>query len=383
MARARIIDSEAEAPPESDRLADWPHPRETKGLTGHGAAEAVFAEAVASGRLHHGWLVTGEEGIGKATLAYRIARFLLAQPEELPATTARLDPPDERTTRQVASQSHPGLYVVRRAWDQSGKKFRQTIAIDEVRALRHFLQRTSVTPWRVVVVDTADDLNLNSANAILKSLEEPPPRTVFLILSAAPGRLLPTIRSRCRVLRLEPLGAADLKTAVSETCDAANRPTPDAEEMPLLARLGRGSVRRVLQLMEGNALTIAEALSALLLTLPALDRVALHKLAGQTGSRETETYTITFDLLQEMLAEVMRAAALGESPKRFPRLRGLINLMPPDSLADWAGLWETIAQARGEAERLNLDKTALLLTVFEKIDQTAKAASKRAGVAGR
>ena len=373
MARARIVDAEAEAPPEADRLAGWPHPRETRALYGHGAAEAIIGDAIASGRLHHGWLITGEEGIGKATFAYRLARFLLAQPETLPGAAPSLDAPDERTARQVASLSHPGLFVVRRAWDMAGKKFRQSIAIDEVRALRHFLQRTAATPWRVVVVDTADDLNLNSANAILKSLEEPPVRTVFLILSNAPGRLLPTIRSRCRVLRLEPLGAADLKAAVAQACEASERAAPDAEEMPVLARLGRGSARRVLQLMEGNALSIAEALTGLLASLPKLDRIALHKLVAVTGSRETETYTIAFDLLEEMLAEAMRAAALDEAPKRFPRLKALAKLMQEGSLADWGELWETIRQARGEAERLNLDKAALMLTVFEKIDETAKA----------
>jgi DNA polymerase III subunit delta' len=376
MARARIIDSEAEAPPQSDQLAGWLHPRETGTLHGQPQAEATIADAIASGRLHHGWLITGEEGTGKATFAYRIARFLLAQPEALPGAVPSLDAPDERTTRQIASLAHPGLFVVRRAWDAAGKKFRQTIAIDEVRALRHFLQRTAATPWRVVVVDTADDLNPNSANAILKSLEEPPRRTVFLILSNAPGRLLPTIRSRCRLLRLEPLGRDDLRRAVADACALAGRPAPDAEEMPALARLGRGSVRRVLQLMDGNALTIAEALTGLLAGLPTLDRAALHKLAAMTGSRESEAYAIAFDLLEEMLAEVMRAAALGEPPKRFPQLRALAALMRPDSLADWAELWETIRQARGEAERLNLDKAALLLTVFEKIDRTAKAAAR-------
>ncbi len=383
MARARIIDTEIEAPPESDRLGDWPHPRETRFVYGHGHAEAVVAEAVASQRMHHGWLISGEEGIGKATFAYRIARFLLAQPEELPAGVTKLDAPDERTSRQVANLAHPGLFVLRRAWDTSGKKFRQTIAIDEVRALRHFLQRTAVTPWRVVVVDTADDLNPNSANAILKSLEEPPGRTVFLLLANAPGRLLPTIRSRCRLLRLDPLGSEDLREAVGDACAAANRPPPDAEEMPVLTRLSRGSVRRVLQLMDGNALAIADALTGLLTSLPALDRVALHKLVAMTGHRETENYTIGFDILQEMLAEAMRAAALGTAPKRFPRLRPLTALMPQGSLADWALLWETIAQARGEAERLNLDKAALMLTVFEKIDQMAKAVAKRAGSTGR
>src|SRR5688500_9757590 len=259
MARARIVDVENETPPEADRLGGWPHPRSVRSLYGHGGAEAIAADAAASNRLHHGWLIAGEQGIGKATFAYRFARFLLAQGEKLPASVATLDSEDERTARQVANLSHPGLFVVRRAWDAPGKKFRQSIAIDEVRALRHFLQRTAVTPWRVVVVDSADDLNPNSANAILKSLEEPPKRTVFLILSNAPGRLLPTIRSRCRVLRLEPLGRDDLRRAVADACALAGRPAPDSEEMPALARLGRGSVRRVLQLMEGNALGIAEA----------------------------------------------------------------------------------------------------------------------------
>jgi hypothetical protein len=111
--------------------------------------------------------------------------------------------------------------------------------------------------------------------------------------------------------------------------------------------------------------------------------VALHKLTASVGTKQTETYAIAFDLLDEMLAEAMRASALGESLKRFPRLRTLTALMGPDSLADWALLWETIARMRGEAERLNLDKAALLLTVFEKIDATAKAAARRAGISGR
>ena len=281
--------------------------------------------------------------------------------------------------RQIASLSHPGLFVVRRAWDASGKKFRQSIAVDEIRALKHFLQRTSVTPWRVAVVDSADDLNANSANALLKSLEEPPARTVFLILSSAPGRLPPTIRSRCRLLRLEPLGAEDLTRVVTQVCAAAERPAPDADQMRALIRLGRGSARRVLQLMDGGALGIADMLTRLLASLPALDRVELHKLVALTGSRETETYTIAFDLLEEMLAEALRCAAMGANPARFPQLKSLVALMTPDSLADWAELWETIRKARGEAERLNLDKAALILTVFEKIDATARAAAKRAG----
>jgi DNA polymerase-3 subunit delta' len=355
MARARIVDAEAEAPPESDRLAAWPHPRAMRSLYGHGYAES----------------------------AYRLARFLLAQEEKLPTAAATLECDDERVARQVASLSHPGLFVVRRAWDTSGKKFRQSIAIDEVRALRHFLQRTSVTPWRVVVVDSADDLNMNSANAILKSLEEPPVRTVFLMLSNAPGRLLPTIRSRCRLLRLEPLGGDDLARAVRDACEAGNHDMPDAEKMRALTGLSRGSPRRALQLLEGDALAVADSVMRLLASLPAMDRAALHKLVGITGSRETEAYTTAFNLLEEILASLARAAAIGEADGRFPQLRPLAALMTPDSLADWACLWETIREARGEAERLNLDKAALMLTVFDRIEHTAKAAAKRAGASGR
>ena len=384
MARARIIDAENEAPPEVDRLGVWPHPRMVRSLYGHADAETAAIDAIGSNRMHHGWLITGEEGIGKATFAYRFARFLLArQTETLLTASATLDADDDRVTRQVANLSHPGLFVVRRAWDQSGKKFRQSIAVDEVRALRHFLQRTAVTTWRVVVVDSADDLNANSANAILKSLEEPPRRTVFLILSNAPGRLLPTIRSRCCLLRLEPLGAADLARAVADACEAIDHDRPDAEKMRALTSLARGSPRRALQLLEGDALAIADALMRLLASLPALDRTLLHKLVGLTGSRETEAYTTAFNLLEETLASLARAAAIGEADARFPQLRALASLMTADSLADWAELWETIREARGEAERLNLDKAALMLIVFDRIEQTAKAAAKRAGPSGR
>jgi DNA polymerase III subunit delta' len=384
MARARIIDAENEAPPEADRLGVWPHPRQMHAVYGHAGAEAAAIDAIASNRMHHGWLITGEEGIGKATFAYRFARFLLAQQEEtLPQGVTGLDTDDDRVARQVANLSHPGLFVVRRAWDTSGKKFRQSIAVDEVRGLRHFLQRTSVTPWRAVVVDSADDLNPNSANAILKSLEEPPQRTVFLILSNAPGRLLPTIRSRCRLLKLEPLGSDDLARAVSDACEAAGHELPDAEKMRALTELARGSPRRALQLLEGDALAIAEVLMRVLASLPALDLTLLHKLVGLTGNRETEAYTTAFNLLEETLASLARDAALAETGARFPQLRSLRSLMTPDSLADWAELWETIREARGEAERLNLDKAALMLTVFDRIEQTAKAAAKRAGMSGR
>ncbi len=169
MARARIIEADAEAPPEADRLEGWPHPRETAEILGHGEAERRIVDAIASDRMHHAWLLTGEHGIGKASFAYRFARFLLAQDAELPDGVSDLSiAPESQTYRQVAGLSHPGLLIIRRAWDRQGKKFRQSIAVDDIRSVRHFLQRTAVTPWRTVIVDSADDLNLNYANALIK-----------------------------------------------------------------------------------------------------------------------------------------------------------------------------------------------------------------------
>ncbi|WP_088343504.1 MULTISPECIES: DNA polymerase III subunit delta' [Rhodomicrobium] len=378
MARARTIDAETEAPPEADRLGEWPHPRNTRHVLGHDAAEHIIADAIASRRLHHAWLLTGEQGIGKASFAYRVARYLLAHEGELPASVPSLDvPEDSRAWRQVANLSHPGLLPIRRAWDSAGKKFRQSIAIDDIRALRHFLQRTAVTPWRVVIVDAADDLNPNSANALLKSLEEPPPRAVFLLISSSPGRLLPTIRSRCRTIRFEPLGPDPLRRAVLAASEAAEHDPPADAQLATLLTLGKGSPRRVLQLLDGGGLALFEAIIAILDSVPRLDRPAVHKLIGLTAARDGNAYAMAFDLIEEILASSMRARAIGEShDPQFPQLRRFPAQIAPDSLAEWAELWETIREARSEAERLNLDKAALTLTVFEQIQHLARKAAR-------
>lgn len=378
MARARTIDAETEAPPEADRLGEWPHPRLTHQVIGHDAAEHVIADAIASRRLHHAWLLTGEQGIGKATFAYRVARYLLSHDGDLPDAVPTLDTPeDSRAWRQVANLSHPGLLSIRRAWDTAGKKHRQSIAIDDIRALRHFLQRTAVTPWRVIVVDSADDLNPNSANALLKSLEEPPPRAVFLLVSSSPGRLLPTIRSRCRSIRFEPLGQDALRQAVLAACQAIEREPPADAQLAALLALGKGSPRRVLQLLDGGGVALFEAIIAILESLPRLDRLAVHKLIGLTAARDGTAHAMAFDLIEEVLASAMRARAVGDTvDPDFPQLRRFPAQIAPDSLADWSELWETIREARSETERLNLDKAALTLTVFEKIERLARKAAR-------
>jgi len=200
----------AARPKKSETVADPregpDHPRFTATLDGHEAAERIFLDAWGRGRLHHAWMITGPEGIGKATLAWRIAKFLLTRPvAEGPAPADLASDPEAEANRLVAARSHPDLFVLERAVNADTGKLKQDIAVDDVRRVNAFFARTAAFGgWRVVIVDAVDDLNASSANALLKILEEPPPRAIFLLVAHAPGRALKTIRSRCRVLGLRP-----------------------------------------------------------------------------------------------------------------------------------------------------------------------------------
>ena len=244
--------------PLPDRVEGAPHPRETPHLIGQGAAERAFLDAYNAGRLHHGWLITGPRGVGKATLAWSIARFLLATPSgddgglfgDAPPLPDSLDiPVDHPVARRILAGSDPGLYLVRR-WgagtsDKDREKafeegrFSQDIRVSEIRGLASFIHLSAAEGGRrVVIVDAADEMNTQAANALLKMLEEPPARTVLLLVSHQPSRLLPTIRSRCRELRLSPLNPQDMAQSLAQ---AGVDPGSDAGA---LAELSAGSVGR-------------------------------------------------------------------------------------------------------------------------------------------
>ena len=252
---------EAEEP---DRLPGARHPRETAELFGHGAAEADFLGALASGRVHHGWLIAGPRGIGKATLAWRIARHLLAG---APGGSLAMDP-GAPVFRRAAALAAPELFLCRRPWDAKAERLKTVITVDEARALKGFFQLSAPDGgWRVAIVDAADELNDAAANALLKLLEEPPTRAVILLVCHQPARLLPTIRSRCRLLRLEPLGPDDLARAL-----AAAGAAPEAAASAALAALAGGSVGTALRLAAGDGVALYGEVTALLRAAPPLDR---------------------------------------------------------------------------------------------------------------
>ncbi|MEM7192379.1 MAG: DNA polymerase III subunit delta' [Pseudomonadota bacterium] len=233
---------------EPDRLAGFSPPREVDCLFGHDGAVFEFDEAVLSGRLHHAWLLVGPEGIGKATAAYRLARTVLAWESVADGPNAQPSdvPRDHPVFRKVAGLAHPNLLLIRRSWMEKTKRYSQVISVDEVRRLRAFLGSTSGDgSWRVVIVDRADQLNQNAANALLKALEEPPPNTLFLLVSGSEGRLPATIRSRTRVLRLAPLEDAPLREAVEAALARDDVEVADTT-LELALALSEGSVRRAL-----------------------------------------------------------------------------------------------------------------------------------------
>lgn len=360
--------------PEADRLGDFPHPRMTERLFGHEEAERSLAAAFASGRMHHGWLVTGPEGVGKATLAWRLARHVLSPADERDSRGRSLAVRSEiSAVRQVLALSHPGLLLIRRPYDPRNKRFAASIPVDEVRRLRAFLAMTAAPgAWRIVIVDSADDLNVSSANALLKSLEEPPVRTLFVLVSSEPGRLLPTIRSRCRTLELGLVTGQSLRDAVSAALEGAEIDAPDAASWPRLQHLAGGSVRRTLALIANDGLKVYGRIESLIGRLPKLDWGAAHGLADElTGVANTQRFETFFELLLDLMARLIRAKATGDGPPDEVALAE--RIITDQRLATWAELWETIVRDKAEVQTLNLDRKALVLGTLTRLEQAAGA----------
>lgn len=326
------------------------HPRETDALFGHREAEQALLDAYRSGRIAHSWLIGGLHGIGKATLAFRMARFVLTHSDpassEVQAANDLSVDPGHPAAKQIANGAHGGLLVLERKPNEKGV-LRQVIRVDEVRETVSFFGATAATDgWRVCIVDCMDELNVNGANALLKILEEPPPRSLFLLVSHAPAQLLPTIHSRCRKLPLKPLAPDEVVAALTE----ASGGKLDGSAIASAAELADGSVFRALALMDARAINLSQRVAALLDGLPRVDAMELHALGDTLPLNDKAALGAFIGGVERWIETRVGAMAAGETPD-MPRLARL------------AEVWEKIGRAARETADYNLERKPLVFSV--------------------
>lgn len=358
MSQPRTKKGEADDLPEADAFPGGPHPRHVYSLIGHERAEAEMLSAYREGCLAHAWLIAGKEGIGKATLAWRFARFVLANPD--PAAKAVREArdlhvePTHAAARLLAGLAHPDFALIRREWKTNPKRLATEIAVDDVRAgLQVFQLSAAFGGWRVAIVDSADELNPNSANALLKMIEEPPERSLILIVSHRPGQLLPTIRSRCRRLRLDPLTQDEIAQAVMGLGPPWSEAGRDA--IAAAAKRANGSVREALARLAPESEGVGALIDEVVGGLPRPDPRAVARLADAVGGRAgEEAYRAFHRDLYDWLVTYARDVEPGS-------LR----------VEEIGGLWDRIRAAQRETEELNLDRKLHILALFAEIAATA------------
>lgn len=337
------------APPQHDSLDNVPEPSETLMLFGHGDARNLVLAAVAANKLHHAILLTGQQGIGKATFAFHLAAWLLGERSGEGFGTRAGGTP---LYRQIASGAHPGVLHLTRPFDEKAKKFKTVITAEEIRRVSRFLAlRTHDDGYRVVIIDPADDMNRSAANALLKNLEEPPSKVLFLLISHSPGKLLPTIRSRAQTIKLQPLDETDL-FAVLASIGAS--PGSDETEQADIARRACGSPRAALLLTLQGGLEIARATEQAVRGDPH-DFAGVYRLADAVSGREAGMqFAIFNDYVLDRLSR--HAVTLGE--------QGAV-----ESAAQVAEAWESVNRQIIETEAYNLDRKQHVLSLVKALRQ--------------
>jgi DNA polymerase-3 subunit delta' len=332
-------------------MSEATHPRDVFAYDDGEAVEAGFLTAMGRGRLHHAWLLVGPEGVGKATFAYRAARRLLGARAD-PAFGLLGSDPKDPVSRQVASRSHPDLMALELRTEDG--KPRKSIPVEEVRRLPEFFSKAPASaPYRVAIVDAADDLNINAANALLKILEEPPARGVLLLVSHRPGALIATIRSRCRRLAFAPWSEHRVAGFLAVHTDL----DPDSRQR--IAHMARGGPGRALYLAQAGALEADALARDILHRLPDVDDAGLLAAADSFRGGEGQK---RFELLFERLADQVREMALADVAR---------DGLQPD-LDRWVQAWERLQAAPGEAEAVNLDRADMLFSMIGQLKSAAR-----------
>ena len=370
--------------PLSDKISGAPHPSEATTIFGQDSAQQQFLNAFDSGRLHHAWLLSGPRGVGKATLVWKIAKFLLTTPNA-PAQdglfgamiqhVSNLEtPPDHPTLPRILAGSEPALCVLRRSYDEKRKRFKQNITVDDVRSLKSFFGLSAADGGaRVVIIDAADDMTDSAANALLKMLEEPPKNTFLFLISHQPAALLPTLRSRCRELRLSALSHDMMQQALTQAKIHLSE-----EQSSLFTRLSAGSAGQAIRLAQLDGDTLYSALISTLQTLPSLNQSAALKLAESfAGQANSERFDLLIDLIDYILGQAAKTSLIPLDPDQDPT--------PPDQklfttlhkgpigARKWALLQQDISQRMRHGRAVNLDPVTLILDMFFKIEKCAAA----------
>jgi DNA polymerase-3 subunit delta' len=348
------------SPERSGDAGESPHPRVTAALYGHAEAERTLLDAYRSGRVPHAWLIGGEAGIGKATLAYRMARFVLAHPDPAAPAVRKAQslavPADHPVARRIAGEAHSDLLALKRVINEKTGKLYTEIRVEDVRRSVSFFGSTAGEGgWRVAIVDPMDELNRAGENALLKVLEEPPPRSLLLLVAHSPGRVLPTIRSRCRMLMLRPLAVEDVVRAVT----AALGDEADDGDIRRAADAADGSVGRALALLEGDVLELRQQVIGLLDRLPELDASALHALGEEIAGTDAEPLAAFVDAVNSWLTARLRTAGPG-------------GHTDPQRLARVAEAWDKVNAAARDAEDYNLDRKPFVFSVFGALAEAAR-----------
>ena len=331
------------------------HPRETQVLFGHSEAERTLLDAYRSGQMPHAWIIGGSRGIGKSTLAYRLARFVLANPdphaEAVTEAKSLAVGEDNPAGRRIANEAHPDLLALHRVINEKTGKLFQDITVEQIRRTVPFFGSTAGEGgWRVAIIDPVEELNASGENSLLKVLEEPPPRSLLLLVSNAPGRILPTIRSRCRVLLLRPLSGRDTAQAVA----AATGQAAEDQDVIEAVAAANGSPGRALELLDSKVLALRRKVLDLLQQLPSPDPQALHALGDALGYSDPAPLATFVDLVNDWLTDQVNS---GGDKARLARV---------------AEAWQDINQRARDVAEYNLERKPLVFGVFSRLAETAR-----------
>lgn len=345
---------ELQSPKQFDSIEGIPEPSANPSLFGHEAIETVLTDTLNKGRMHHALLMEGPLGIGKATFAFHLAGHILAS-SEMSETSSRFYKPDYKKPlwRQIATGTHPAVLHIGRPFDQKSGKFKTAITVEEIRKITHFMSRTAHdSGWRIVIIDPADDMNRNAANALLKTLEEPPAKALFLLISHAAGRLLPTIRSRCQTIQFQPLDTDDVSKALSALSEQSGMSFDGQYDRGVLLEKAEGSVRKALMMTVFGGLEIAQTAEEIIYS-ERFDLTKAQMLAQSISAREAETQ---YDLFTDHILNIIAGTA---------QSRAIAGDLA-DALA-WSQLYEKTNTDIVNTDSYNLDRRQAAILLLDKI----------------